>query len=178
MTKFVLLLLLVVSPQVFADVDEDANKIEDEYFVVLKSDVSQEDQDAYVNKLQNDYSLTVNKAYQLDSVKLIYVTGSEANVNSANNDPEVDFVEQNAKVEANWNLLPPYCHKIATPGTWGLDRIDQMSKLTSTDPLDDMATFTTGPYRGKNISHKILLICMPLYISLPLCVWGFGLITS
>ena len=124
---------------------------DDEYIIDLNTNLitSDAEQADFAKKIETDFSLTFEQNLNVGSLRMLLMSTNNAlDVASLSALNEVNSVEENGEVQDE-GVDTRFCHERAAPETWGLDRIDQREKLASSDPLNILAKYTVGPYRGK-----------------------------
>jgi len=134
--KLCMVLLLLVAGALAA-----RQFVDGQYFLGLKEDV---DEEALVRILKASYKLELLKSFHIGSMKLILVKGDEADVIRASKLSEVKYWDRNMIFHTQ------QCAEQGSPGTWGLDRIDQTGQLPYTDPTSTDATYIYGEDDGAN----------------------------
>ena len=112
--------LAQADPSMVAHPYGESRPIENQYIVVFKGDVAQPA--ALAAQLTQRHGGQVTHTYT-NALKGFAARLPSAAVTALNNNPNVDYVEQDATVSLNETLLSPTQQQGGA--TWGLDRIDQ-----------------------------------------------------
>ncbi|KAK2162131.1 hypothetical protein LSH36_103g04032 [Paralvinella palmiformis] len=122
--------------------------VEREYLIGIKPYTNEL---SFSKMLKSDFGIDVKKTWNLGKVKILHVSGDENDVVRVGRLAEAKYWERNGYAHAVQN-----CMEQPAPHCWGLDRIDQETKLTYDDPLFVNATYIWGERMATGVNAYVL----------------------
>ena len=145
------LLLLVASLAVVYSLPASQKYVPGEYLVRLDEHiiVSTLQQNTLVRELNLKYHMTLIETIMVGKLKFLHLKGNDNNAKQIRYLPGIKYVERNT-------IGGVHCENLPSPGTWGLDRIDQHTALTYSDPLSSSATYTYKDTDGSGVTVYVI----------------------
>ena len=100
-------------------------------------------------KLNFDYELLSSPT--VGKLHFLRLKGDDVHMDIIGNLPGVKYIERNTLA-----TLYQSCEQHASPGTWGLDRVDQREALPYTDPTSSSATYIYGTDTGTGVAAYVI----------------------
>ena len=121
------------------------NYVPGEFLVRLDEDVivSKYQQSTLIRELSLKYGMTLLQSYTIGKLNILYLKGEDDMMGALSSVKGIKTVSRNAIGQIE-------CEELPSPGTWGLDRIDQREALQYTDPTSEDATFIYKDSDGSN----------------------------
>ena len=126
--------------------------VNDEFIVRLDEQkiVADYQEIAMVATLRQQYGMELMRSHHIGKLKFLILNGTEMNIEAVSRLSGVKYVERNTIGHID------QCSEQPSPGTFGLDRIDQREGLPYSDPLSDAATYTYGENQGEGVTVYVV----------------------
>ena len=139
------LFLLVISLAVVYSLPTKQRFVPGEFLIRLDEDVivSKYQQNTLIRELSLKYGMTLLQSYSIGKLNILYLRGNDDTMETLSSVKGIKTVSRNSIGHID-------CEELPSPGTWGLDRIDQREALPYTDPTSEDATFISKETDGTN----------------------------
>ena len=121
-----LILLLAVVVTLVVSRPDRRRMIDGEFIIRLDEEVIQSEEEEFnlITYIENHFDITFKKAFHFDDVTFLHVSGDDTTLTLAERVGGVRYVEPNSM-----GSVQQECLEHPSPGTWGLDRVDQREQL-------------------------------------------------
>ena len=107
-------------------------------------------ENAVVGHLNSNFGMELVKSLRVGKLKFLLLTGRDKHMSAISALRGVKYIERNTIGYVD------QCANQPSPGTYGLDRIDQREALAYSDPTSNEATYTYGDNQGEDVTVYVV----------------------
>ena len=141
--KIALLFALVAVAAAMEGFTSKQKFIDGQFIIRIDESMTKTQVHEFSSMMEKKFKICVVKSYNLKSAKFLFVKGEYTEVMKAKSLSGVKSVQRNM-------IHSIQCTEGSASGCWGLDRTDQVERLSYSDPLFDGATYVWGDSLGSS----------------------------